>query len=107
MKQREAAPAGPPEAPPGPDWLAWLDLVPAIWLVIVISAYALIVIFPEYTRQPAQPIPGIAEMERAAGPLLFSLGVAAIIRYFLTRQTEGSERSDAAVPRPDGGRETA
>ena len=109
VAKRKAERKNESEPAAGTDWIRWLDVVPLIWMVLVISAYALVVLYPtpNSSRLRAGPIPGVAELEGVLGPLLFGLILAAIIRYFLRRQTEGSERDDETAPRPDPGRETA
>jgi hypothetical protein len=80
-----------------------LDLIPAAWLLLVITAYSLVV--TEDWRMTRAPVPGIAEAERALPPLLCSLVLAAIIRYFWLRNTRARAASEA--PKIDARPETS
>jgi hypothetical protein len=76
-----------------------LELLPVLWLVVVLSAYAVLALHPlEATRAEVR---GIAEAERAVLPLLAALVFAAIIRYYWLRKMR------LRAPEPGSGRQRA
>lgn len=82
-----------------------VELLPMLWMIIVGFAFLLIALqqylFPGLRR--ADEIPGVAELERLALPLLLALGAGGIIRRrWLRAQTSRSPES--AVP---AGRESS
>jgi hypothetical protein len=83
-----------------PAWLAWLDALPVLWLAVVIFPYALLALHPMVPTRAE--VPGVAEAERAALPLLAVLVTAAIIRYFCLRAAASGARP-ARPPASDGG----
>lgn len=56
-------------------------MLPLLWLVIVFSAYVLLVMQPLEPRFLRQPVPGVVELERWTLPLLAALVAGAILRY--------------------------
>jgi hypothetical protein len=80
----------------GSDPWALLDAVPLIWLALVLSAYAVLAMFPLTSRNLA--VPGIAEAERAALPVLAALVLGAILRYLRGR---GSGPAPGEIPSPE------
>jgi len=99
--------AKPPE-PAGPGLWGWLDVLPILWLVLVISAYALLALYPipQGSAQRRAEVPGVAELEQAVLPLLASLGVIGIIRYLRSRHSEPGLEPPAPQPTQSGDRNT-
>ncbi|MCC2672600.1 MAG: hypothetical protein K0Q72_5072 [Armatimonadetes bacterium] len=67
-------------------WWHWLDAAPAFWLVVVGSAYSLLALHPLVPT--AKEVPGMAEADRLALPLLVVTLTAGIIRYVCARASE-------------------
>lgn len=79
-----------------------LELVPLAWLALTLTAYWFVVAAPaERVEQLAAPVPGLAEADRAAAPLLAALLLVGIIRYFGLRN---SSRHALSSPAGDAGR---
>ena len=74
------------QGPPPTHWLVWLDALGIAWLIVVISAYALLAFHPFVPT--IREVPGIAEAERVVPVLLASLVAVGIIRYLLCRSLE-------------------
>lgn len=96
---------GRPEAPQRPKaqslpLTAWLDAAPAAWLLLLISAYALLAMIDMVPTK--RPVPGIPEADRLALPFLVLTVSAGIIRYFCLRYQE--RKANAASVRSDVGR---
>lgn len=93
---------------PGPagTWVAWLDVVPIIWLATVLSGYLLVANVP-LVGPPARPVPGLAEAERSLPCLLLALLAAAIIRYFASPRAEEPDPDESPACSPETGRDTA
>ena len=77
-----------------------VELIPMLWMIIVGFAFVLIslqhYLFPGLRR--ADEIPGVAELERLALPLLLALGAGGIIRrrWLRARATRGLESAASA-----------
>ena len=84
---------------------AWLDLLPVAWLAFVLVTYAFLSLYP-LEAPPRTRVPEVVALDPYALPLLLSLLVAAIIRYFCLRP--GSPAVQTADPSraPDEGRDT-
>lgn len=79
-----------------------LDLVPVAWLALTLTAYWFVVSAPaERPEQLSAPVPGLAEADRAAAPLLAALLLIGIIRYFGLRNPS---RRTLSTPAGDPGR---
>lgn len=65
-----------------PLWV-WLDAAPAAWLVLLISAYALLAYVDMVPTK--RPVPGIPEADQLALPFLVLTVSAGIIRYICLR----------------------
>jgi hypothetical protein len=77
-----------------PEWLALLDLAPLLWLCLLFLAYLLLALHPLVPTRA--PVPGIAELEAYALPLLAVTVAVGIIRWLVLRGVEaGADR-----PRP-------
>lgn len=76
------------------------DLLLVAWLAVVGAAYLLLVLFPNVPTR--REVPGIAELEPLVLPLLLSLVVAAIIRYFCLRSPGADQASQGTVPPVEG-----
>lgn len=61
--------------------LGWLEAIPVVWLVLVLCAYALLVMQPLTPQLLRQEVPGVVELERWVLPLLAALVAGAILRY--------------------------
>jgi hypothetical protein len=87
MRKQKDQPRDPevePETKPEGVLALVLDLLPIVWLLLVLSAYALLALHPMLNTRAE--VPGVAEAERAVLPLLAALVFAAIIRYYWLRK---------------------
>ena len=85
--------------------VGWLDVVPAVWLVLVALGYAFLALHP-LGEPTAQAVPGVAALDGYVLPLLLSLLLAAIIRYFCLRPGNRRPRTAALSHGPNEGRDT-
>jgi hypothetical protein len=76
-----------------------VELLPMLWMILVVFGFLLIAaqpyLFPGLRR--AEEVPGIAELERLALPLLLALGAGGIIRRRWLR-AQASRVPESAIP---------
>jgi hypothetical protein len=80
---RRTAPRSPHAFPGGP-WRLLEEALPLLWLALVLGAYAVLALYPLHPTRA--PVPGIAEADRAALPLLVAVLAAGIIAYLRRRR---------------------
>lgn len=100
-RDSQGAGAGPEPGSPLAAVLLLLDALPVIWLVLVLSAYALVALHPWMPTR--REVGGVAEAERALPAVLLCLVGAAIIRYFLLKSTTPPASAASTPPPPSGG----
>ncbi len=80
------------------------ELLPMLWMILAGFAFLLVAtqayLFPGLGR--AQEVPGIAELERLALPLLLALGAGGIIRRRWLRARETRSLGSAARTQVEG-----
>ncbi len=80
------------------DRWSFLQVIPVAWLLLVLVGYALVVFAP--ADNPTAPVPGLAEADRVAGPLLAALLLTGIIKCFSLRRA--SRQSASKMPSGQG-----
>lgn len=76
------------------------DLALLGWWVLVGGAFLLLASYPPVPTR--REVPGIAELEGLAPGLLFSILVAAIIRYFCLRTLDAQAEPQGPLPQVEG-----
>jgi hypothetical protein len=84
--------SAPDPGPPNP--IAWLDVIPVMWLIVVAACYAILADYPMSAR--GGEVPGIPAAEQAVVPMLAAIGVAALIRRRQTPETLPAARPTVA-----------
>jgi hypothetical protein len=74
--------------------MRWLDLLPLAWLLLVLGAFAALVL--SGAPGPERPT-RVLQAERAALPLLAALCLTGIIRYLCLRKTSATEDAPASA----------
>ena len=84
------AAADPSEDKAGDLPFQWWDVVPLLWLALAGAGYAILAYQGPESANPTGEIPGVTALDPVVVPLLLSLLLAAIIRYFCLRSVDST-----------------